>query len=640
MDKGRLGSRCRWGGPALLALGGLVAAHPLPAQQRITNQLAARVSSKLDTLVPSVMAAREIPGAAMVLVGDGRVLVSRGWGVADIASHRPVDPARTIFRIGSTSKALTSLAVLQLADANRISLDAPVSVYVHLPALEKEPFGRPILVRHLLEHTGGFDQRGLNRRADAPSERASMGAFLASELKPVRPPGAVPVYDTYGMTLAGYLVQTVSGTPYAEYMRRHLFLPLGMTRTFVETPDTLRADLAMGYGIEDDTLSPQPYEWYVTRPASSIDATAQDMGRLMLAILDGGPAASRVLGAGTRTLLDSIQHRWPGGQRAFSWGWWEDQRNGLRVLHHGGIMAGFSSELFLLPEAGIGLFIVYNRDPETGPDPRLRETVVDSVVSWMIPETRGNAPPQDMSSEAPPPTGDLSDFAGAWGSTMGCFTCAEGEGWAVSTLNIEAEPPRTLLLPGQRWERVGRSVFRLEGGDRRIAFLRDDEGRIRYLLSGTRSWVRLDDALYADIDGPEWTNRPPSPLQALGHRAAGQWTDAEDAYASLAQRYPTNGRYPFYEGFSALHRDRSAAAFDAFGRAAALDQWKPWSVYYQGAARCLAGRMDEALSLLGQAIDMGFDDARLMRTEPWWDGIRNDPRFVALVRKLDPGGDP
>lgn len=627
---GSAGPRGILWGTALI--GSVLVATPGGAQQQLPEAQVQRIEVRLDSLVESLMVERQIPGATVVVVGNGRVLLREGWGVADVETGRPVDPGRTLFRIGSATKALTGLAVLRLLAKGALELDAPVRDYLDLDALASDRFAEPVRVRHLLEHTAGFDQRGVGRQVASPVARPSLNAFLASELIRVRPPGAVPVYDTYGITLAGHLVERVSGRTYSDFMRDELFRPLGMTRTAVEAPDSLRDHLARGYGLEDGRLVEQDYEWYVTLPASSIDATGDDMGRLLVALLSHGTDASVPVGPETRRLLGTVQHAWPGGLRAFSWGWWEGRRRNLRVLHHGGTMAGYSSELLLVPEAGIGIFVACNRDGETGPDPRLGQDITDALLSWMIPEGRGDVPVEAPSPRTPP--ADLAAYGGAWASTLGCYTCGEGEGWPLASLGIETEPPATLLLPSQRWYALDPTVFELEDSDRRIAFLEDGEGRIRWFMNGTRSWVRLDEALFADVDGPDWRSEPPSPLQAMAHRAAERWPAAARAYASLAERHPDNGRYPFYHGFSALNGGETDEAVRAFREAERRGQWVGWSIYYQAAARAAEGHAAEALALLARAIEHGFGDSRLLGSDSWWDALRDDPRFVELAESI------
>lgn len=594
------------------------------AGQVTTGSLAAAV----DSIVRVRMEEARIPGAAVVVVRDGRIELSRGYGVADLASGRPVDPGRTLFRIGSISKALTALAVLALAGEDRLPLEDPVSDHLP-PGLLARRYAEPVRVRHLLGHTGGFDQRGLRRQVEDPSQRPSLGDFLRRELTPVRAPGTVGVYDTYGITLAGHLIERVTGQPYPAAMDRLVFAPAGMARTWVEAPDSVRGELAVGYGLEGETPEPQDYEWYVTLPASSVDATAEDMGRLLIGLLDAGRSPDAWPGPLTRSLLARPQYRYAPDMAAFSWGFWETRTRGWRALHHGGVMRGYESELYLVPEAGLGLFVAYNRDGETGPRPGLREAIVEAVTALLLPER------EEASLDAAPGIDslDTTPFAGAYGGTLGCFTCEEGEGWGISTLTIRASGPGRIETSAP-WQAIDDNGFHRPESGARLEFLRDDDGFIRYAVQGPYSFVRLDDRLLDDVLGPDWRRKPPVRLVALVHRANERWEDAAEAYGSLALRHPDNGAYAYYEGLSNLEAGDAERARSAFRRALELGKWRGWSQYYIAGSHAVSGEQEAALAALREAVRLGFDDAALPRRDRWWDGLREHPEFREIMEGL------
>ena len=590
------------------------------------------VEAAVDSVVRATMEANRIPGAAVVFVERDTVRILKGYGVADTVSGTPVDPARTIFRIGSISKAVTALGLLRLVDQGRIGLDD--SVGPHLPSSigSLGKFAESVRVSHLLGHTGGFDQIGLRRQVDGPGVRPSLEEFLARELVQVRPPGSVGVYDTYGITLAGHLIERLTGESYADYMARRVFAPLGMRDTWVETPAAERHRLATGYGLEDGALEAQPYEWYVTTPASSIDATTADMGRLLLAMLGGGANRhGRLLGdAVMARVLGETQTRYAQDMAAFSWGFWEESRAGYRALHHGGIMRGYSSELYLVPELRVGFYVVYNRDPETGPNPLLRERLVDLLYERILPN-RGAEVARAPASPEPVPT---AQFAGAYGGTLGCFTCQEGEGWGVNTVRFTAAEPGVLALGNRRTLAIDSTGFRGEATGALLRFLRDSAGRVRYMVQGTNSFARLDEHLLAEVLGSDWRSRPPAPLVALTHRANERWDDAAAAYRSLSTRHTANGAYPFYQGFSLLHAGRFAEAIPAFEEALRRRKWMAWSQYYVAAGHAAMHDTTAAIAALRKAVELGFSDRNLLMMEPWWEPLRAHTEWQAITDRL------
>ncbi len=257
-----------------------------------------QLAGDIDKAVLAVMEANHLPGVAVVVVQNGRTIIKRGFGVANIAHNTDVDPDKTIFRIGSISKALTLLTLTRLVDAGRVAMTDDVNLYFDGVRNPKN-LTKPVTIRNLLTHTTGFDQIGLGRRVhdfhlsleERKSRRPSLRDFLkANNVRQVSQPGECFRYDTYGTTVAGAVLERVTGKPYAEAMRREMFQPLGMANSFVEVDADHADDLALGYGWVNGRFEAQPYEIYTTTPASSIDATPADMGRLLEALTGDGAA--------------------------------------------------------------------------------------------------------------------------------------------------------------------------------------------------------------------------------------------------------------------------------------------------------------------------------------------------------------
>ena len=185
----------------------------------------------VDSTMAKGMAREGIPGAALILVQGGRVVLAKGYGQADVAAGRAWSAERTVFPIASITKLFTATAVMQLADRGLIDLHADVNRYlksVRVPATYPEP----VTTAHLLSHTAGFDELP-GRRVRRASELMPLHRFLARRLIRIHPPGEMTSYSSYGMALAGLLVEDVSGMSYSDYLRQHLFQPLAMTRSSV-----------------------------------------------------------------------------------------------------------------------------------------------------------------------------------------------------------------------------------------------------------------------------------------------------------------------------------------------------------------------------------------------------------------------
>ena len=146
----------------------------------------------LDGLMPSTIRAGDIAGAVVVVVKDGQVLLQKGYGYADVEAKASVDPGRTLFRTGSVGKLVTDTAVMQLVERGKIDLGADINTYLDfkVPSL-----GKPVTMRNLLEHTGGFEEmvRGLVR-ADPNSFEDLQHYVRNTKPEPMFPPGEVPSY--------------------------------------------------------------------------------------------------------------------------------------------------------------------------------------------------------------------------------------------------------------------------------------------------------------------------------------------------------------------------------------------------------------------------------------------------------------
>jgi len=229
----------------------IACAPAAPASSQTTKASPAVIDSAalaafIDPIVTAQLEKEHIPGAVFAFVQNGRILYQRGYGFANVERGQPVDPERTIWRIGSISKVFTATAVVQLADMGRFRLTDDVNRYladIKVPAT----FAEPVTFEHLLTHTGGFDEIRPGTRAETQAGLLPLGQFLNNKLVRLRPPGRIISYSTYGITLAGHLVEQVSGLEFEQYLQRNIWRPLGMLRTNITVPDSLRSDLAQGY---------------------------------------------------------------------------------------------------------------------------------------------------------------------------------------------------------------------------------------------------------------------------------------------------------------------------------------------------------------------------------------------------------
>lgn len=212
------------------------------------------LESFLDKLFAEEMAKYKVPGAVFVLVQDGEVFFAKGYGFADLEKKRRVDPDKTLFRAYSFSKSFTATAVMQLVEQGKLKLDEDVNKYLKRFQI-KDKFAEPVTLADLLTHRAGFTDTDVRTQlAQGDYRILDLGEYLKKNL-PARsaPPGKFQ-YSNFGAALAGFIVEEVSGEPFAEYIEKHIFKPLGMSRSTFLLPSQLSqeslADFALSYAID------------------------------------------------------------------------------------------------------------------------------------------------------------------------------------------------------------------------------------------------------------------------------------------------------------------------------------------------------------------------------------------------------
>lgn len=314
----------------------------------------------LDGYMPYALQRGGVAGAVVVIVKDGQVLLQKGYGYADVAKQRPVDPETTLFRPGSVSKLFTWTAVMQQVEAGKIDLDRDVNSYLDF---KLAPYhGQPVTVRNLMTHTGGFEESVKNLIIKDPKDLAPLGDVLKKQM-PARifPPGQVPAYSNYGAALAGYIVERVSGQPFDDYVDQHIFAPLGMKyATFRQPlPPGLKPFMAKGYKTASDPA--EPYEMIDLAPAGSSAVSGADMARFMIAHLqDGAYNGQRILQARTAQMMHGTPLTIIPPLHRMLLGFYETDRNGHRIIGHGGDLQYFHSDLQLYPNDHVGIFVSFN----------------------------------------------------------------------------------------------------------------------------------------------------------------------------------------------------------------------------------------------------------------------------------------
>jgi len=365
-------------------------AHELTAQD---------AQAWLDGLMPTALRTARTPGAVVAIVKDGQVLFEKGYGYADEKTRQPVDPARTLFRPGSTSKLFTWTAVMQLVEQGKLDLDTDVNKYLdfEVPPLD----GQPITLRQIMTHRAGFEERIKDLVAfdvpDPPLRDVLAGNMPARIYKA----GTTSAYSNYATGLAGHIVERISGMSYNDYIEKNVFAPLGMTHsTFRQPlPAALKADMATGY--EESGKPGKGFEVVNIPPAGSLSSTGEDMAHFMIAHLaDGQYGNARILKPETaRAMHTTITRPFP-DLNGMALGFYQDNINGHPVIAHGGDLNYFHSDLWLFLDDHVGVFISVNALGKEGLGEGIRDDVFHEFADRYFPRSEPVRPIDEATAKA------------------------------------------------------------------------------------------------------------------------------------------------------------------------------------------------------------------------------------------------
>ncbi|XHX78819.1 MAG: serine hydrolase [Stenomitos frigidus ULC029] len=458
-----------------------------PASSQKGPQDPQEVEAFLDKFFTNETPKEHVPGAVVALVKEGKILFTKGYGYANVEKKIPVVPDRTLFRVASLSKLFTDTAVMQMYERGLLNLHTDVNQYLKRFQI-KNPYEEPITAARLMIQTDGTSQRLLGIAAPTAAEMQPLSTFIPTYMPPiVQPPGKLYSYSNMGITLAGYLVEVLSGTPFVDYMDKNLLQPLEMQRSSFRQPlpPALASDLAVGYQYKNGKFQPVPFLYLNIAPAASLSATATDMAHFMIAHLQKGRYEnSQILQEDTARKMHRQQFSQHPLVPGTGYGFHERLENNIRAIGHVGSLRGYSSSLTLLPEQNVGLFIASNNFNG------MHGKLITQFFDHYYPVKTSNPTPQ-----APRNINDRLDrFTGTYRDleyprdTLGKLTAPFGH------LHVKAGDNGTLVVqtPGlffptsiveKRLAPVEPLLFQRLDDDGYSAFGEDEQGQIAYVFN-------------------------------------------------------------------------------------------------------------------------------------------------------------
>lgn len=455
----------------------------------------------VDGLVRAGMLGLNVAGVEVAVVQRGRVVLQRGYGLANLDPVRPVDAQRTLFRIGSISKIFTWMLVMREVERGRLRLDAPVNDY--LPDELKIPdqgFREPIRIIHLMSHAPGLASSSTGEFIADPNKILSLSDRLRVQFPPrVIEPGVISSYSDHGTELAGYIVARLNGVDFETLAEREIFTPLGLSHTTFRQPHPPREDLAApmaqelapdlstGFGADGRDFTPRPFE-YTLAPSGSLSTTAADMARVMLLLLnDGSIDGVKLYEASTAAAFRTPIMDVPQGVNGWAHGFSQySLPGGFRGYGHSGGMLSFLSNMVVVPELDLGVFVTTNTNTGWGLAERIPREIVERFYVAEAAPSRPRGSDELVKNAAA--------YEGRFLTTMRAYSGLELFKYLLrSSGAVSVSSDGYLLAAGRKWVPEAMPArFRTLDGVNVLQFEFDESGRAASFVddSGTSVYQR------------------------------------------------------------------------------------------------------------------------------------------------------
>ncbi len=411
------------------------------------------VADSLDTYINRALTNYRIPGAAVCIVKDGRIVLMKGYGIKELGVPAKVDQ-NTLFMIGSNTKAFTATIMAMLQEEKKLSLDEKVTKYIPEFKLESAPATQLVTVRDLLCHRIGFG----TFQGDFVywTSNLTRGEVIEKmgHVKAQYPFRSKWGYTNAAFLTAGEIIPRVTGRTWEQYIKEYFFSPLGMSNTLALSADFPKSiNKASAHTIVDGRLMAIPFPQIDNlAPAASISSSVQDMSKWMMALLDDGKVGNRqVISASAIEATRQPQDIVTSGQHLngdsfvelYGLGWFLEDYTGKRLVMHDGGVNGYVSSVTLVPQEHLGIVILTNSDQNSLYE-SLRWEILDAYLkrpyqdysakyldrfkTRVAAETQTNAKLRDSVALNLKPAKPLDDYTGKYVNDLyGSLTIAKGE---------------------------------------------------------------------------------------------------------------------------------------------------------------------------------------------------------------------
>jgi CubicO group peptidase (beta-lactamase class C family) len=409
-----------------------------PAGKTLTKE---DVDAWLDGYMPYALATGDIAGAVVAVVKDGQIVTERGFGYSDVEKKAPVDPKLTLFRPGSVSKLFTWTAVMQLVEQGKIDLDADVNKYLDFQIPPRD--GKPITMRNIMQHTSGFEEAIkyiITEDPNGPSFEELVKRWTPAR---VFDAGTTPAYSNYATSLAGYIIERVSGEPFFDYIDKHIFVPLDMKHSSFRQPLPKELEPLMSKGYIQASGEAKKFEIVGPAPAGSLSSPGEDMAHFMIAHLQNGEYnGNRILKEETaKQMHDSPLTLFPPLNR-MELGFFETNINGREVIAHLGDSQAFHTSLHLFLKENTGFYVAFNSAGKAGAAHPLRLALFRDFADRYLP-----GPPVTTRVDAATAAKHAQAMAGNWVASRGSQTNFFSLIGMIGQTKVSVGPKGELVIP-------------------------------------------------------------------------------------------------------------------------------------------------------------------------------------------------
>ncbi|MBI1760565.1 MAG: beta-lactamase family protein [Acidobacteria bacterium] len=315
-----------------------------------------RVVAALEPEIKAAMEAGKIPSCTVALVVGDKIVWQQAYGYSNLWAKTPAR-LDSVYLIGSTFKAMSTVALLQLQEQGKFKLDDPVNQYLGDLKIKNEDPAKPVTFRHLLTHVSGLPADFGPFPLWADKAPPALEEYLRASLRVQRPPLEKEEYSNLAFSLIGYLVERLSGAPFKDYVQTHVFEPLEMESTAFNPRPDMDERLTVPYVPDEKTseLKATPRLRASVWPAGLVYGTIANQANWLIANLNGGVfKGRRVIGEQTHAQMltkqfaqfpGPVENLWGGKEAGFGLTWWVEERGGDKIFAHSGSVPGYTAFL-------------------------------------------------------------------------------------------------------------------------------------------------------------------------------------------------------------------------------------------------------------------------------------------------------